>query len=158
MAILTQMAHCLVALFRLSTFEAADIPWDCQRVRRELDLGDTVKRIVDIWEQVPLAMGIELNPRLVAERDNGQLFEGSWLYGMRGLLLVRNYWEAKAAAMAAADAERNGTPELEVDGAMYDNGMPRSDQMDALEFGAMHMDILDDTWVRDILGGYDFHL
>jgi hypothetical protein len=123
-----------------------------------MDLGDTLKRIVDAWEQVPLATGIELSPRLVAERDNGQLLEGSWLYGMRGLLVVRNFWEAKVTTMAAADVERKGGSELEVDGAMYDFGMPGSEQMDALEFGAMHIDILDDTWVRDILGGYDFHL
>jgi hypothetical protein len=104
------------------------------------------------------ATGMEMSPRLVAKRDNGQLLEGSWFYGMRGLLVVRNYWEAKAAAVGAADAERKDGLELEVDGAMYDFGMPGSEQMDALEFGAMHMDILDDTWVRDILGGYDFHL
>lgn len=127
-------------------------------MRREIDLGDTVKHIVDTWEQVPLATGMEMSTRLVAERDGGQLLEGSWLYGMRGLSVVRNYWESKVAAMTTADAERNGGPELEVDGAMYDFGMAGSEQMDALEFGATNMDILDDNWIRDILGGYDFHL
>ena len=70
MAILTQMAHCLVALYRLSTFESPDIPWDRQRVRQELDLGDIIKLIADRWEQVPAAAGIEMGSRRVGERGD----------------------------------------------------------------------------------------
>jgi hypothetical protein len=29
--------------------------------------------------------------------------------------------------------------------------------MDTLEFGPMNMEMLDDTWIRDMLGGYDFN-
>ncbi|KIN06912.1 hypothetical protein OIDMADRAFT_150163 [Oidiodendron maius Zn] len=158
MAILTQMAHCLAALFRLSTFEAPDIPWDRQRIRREMDLGDIVKLIVDSWEQVPQAAGIEIPHQPAGERGDNQMLEGSWLYGMKGLLVVRSFWEAKVAAMAAADAEREGGPGPEDNRAMNEFGIPGSQQMDALEFGAMNMDMLDDTWLRDGLGGYDFNL
>ncbi|KAF4631334.1 hypothetical protein G7Y89_g6795 [Cudoniella acicularis] len=156
MAILTQLGHCLVALFRLSTFEAPDISWDRQRVRREVDLADIVKRILDGLEQAPQVAGIEMNPRLVSEREGGQLLKGSWFYVKKVLLVVKNCWEAKFAAMNAADAEREGGPGPEDNDAVNEFGIPGSQQMDALEFGAMNMDMLDDTWMRDLLGGSKF--
>lgn len=157
MAILTQMGHFLVALFRLSTFEAPDIPWDRQRVRHEIDLGDTIKHIVESWEQVPEVAGMDATPRL-GERGDGQLWEGSWVHAMKGLLLVKSCWEAKVAAMTATDAERGGGLGPEDDGAANGLGIPGLQQMDDLEFGAMNLDMLDDTWVRDMFGGYDFNL
>lgn len=190
MATLTQMGHCLVGLFRLSTFEAPDIPWDRRRVRQEMDLGDIIKHIVESWEQLPIVAGIEIPrsasgkgditklivdswenvPRVASieiprsggqragERGDTQMFEGSWFYAMKGLLVVRSCWEAKVAAMTAADAEREGGPRPEDNGTANEFGIAGSQQMGALDFGAMNLDLMDDTWIRDMLGGCDFNL
>jgi hypothetical protein len=152
------MGHCLIALFRLGTFEAPDIPWDRQRVRREIDLGDTVKHIVDNWEQVPLVAGIITSSRLMRERGDGQLWEGSWIHAMKTLSVVKSCWEAKVAAMDAADAEREGGPRPEDNGAVNGLDISGSQQIDSLEFGGMNVDMLDDTWIKDMFGGYDFNL
>jgi hypothetical protein len=153
MTVLTQMAHCLVALFRLSTFESADIPWDRQRVTQEMHFGNVIKLVVDRCEQVPSVVGIEMAPRRVVEREDGLWPEGSWLHVMNKLLVVGNVWEAKIAAIAAADAERGDGPPPEHNGVVNGFGVHGPQQMDALEFGGMDMDILDDTWIRDMLGG-----
>jgi len=156
-AILTQTCHCLIALFRLSIFEAPDIPWDCQRVRQEIDLGDVVKIIVARLEQVPQVAGIEMSPQLVGE--SGEL-EGTWFYAMKGLLMVKGCWEAKVAAITAADVGREDESPSEDNMHLNvnENGVVEPQQIDALDFGAMNIDMLDDTWIRDILGGYDFNL
>ena len=101
-----------------------------------------------------------MSPRLLVERNGAQVLEGSWLYGMRGLSVVRSYWEAKVASMAVAESERKAGLELEASGnnAMYDFGIPALEHVDTQEFGAMNLDNLDEAWIRDILGGYDFHL
>jgi hypothetical protein len=156
MATLTQMGHCIVALFRLATFEAANISWDRQRVRRELDLGSVIKLIVENFEQVAQAAGIEMEP-LVGERRSGQLLERFWLCAARGFLVVKSCWEAKIAAMTAADAGREGGPGPEVHEAAAEFGVLESQKTDTLEIEAMNLDILDDTWIRDMLGSYDFN-
>jgi hypothetical protein len=55
------MAHCLVALFRLSTFESPDVPWDRQLVRQELDLGAMAQCMADRWGAVPEAAGLDIS-------------------------------------------------------------------------------------------------
>jgi hypothetical protein len=153
MTVLTQSAHCLVSLFRLSTFESPDTPWDRQRVRQELDFGDLIKLLVERCEQVALAEGMEVAPRRASEREDGLWPEGSWLHAMNKLLVVRSVWDVKIAAMAAADAERESGPGPEHNGGLNGFGAHGPQQMDPLEFGNMDMDMLDDTWIRDLLGG-----
>ena len=61
--------------------------------------------------------------------------------------------------MTAADAERESGLGAEDDGAANGLGIPGQQQMEALEFGAMNMDTLDDIWMRDLMGGgYEFNL
>ncbi|CZR65600.1 uncharacterized protein PAC_15500 [Phialocephala subalpina] len=152
-AIVTQMGHCLMALFRLSTLEAPEIAWDCQKVRREIDLGEIIKRIIDSWEQVTRGAGMGMSS--VCENGDAQAHNGPRFYATKVLHVVRNCWEAKIAAMAAADAEgRVGFGED--DGIVNDFGTTGAQHVDAWDFGAMNMDILDDTWMRDVLRGYDF--
>jgi hypothetical protein len=159
MAYFTQMAHCLVALYRLSTFESPDIPWDRQRVRQELDLGDIFKLMADRWEQVPPAAGIEMGFRRAGERGDDQWSGDPWSHTRKRVLGIGNWWEAKVATMAAADAERESGPGAEENRAVNRFGAPGQQQMEALEFGAMNMDTLDDIWIRDLLGGgYEFNL
>jgi len=156
MTVLTQIAHSLVALFRLSTFESPDTPWDCQRVRQELDFGEVIQLVVDRCEQVPSAVGIEMGPRRASEREDGLWPEGSWLHTMNKLLVVRGVWEAKIAAMAAPDAEREDGPGPEHNGTLNGFGVHGTQHMDALDFGGLDIDMLDDNWIRDMLGGgYD---
>jgi hypothetical protein len=147
------MGHCLVALFCLSTFESPDVPWDRQRVRQEMNFGDMVQLIVDRWEQAPQANGIEMSPATVEFTDDGVFSEQSWFHAMKRILVVKNLWEAKVATMTAADAERAGGLIPEHGGGMNGLGAADMQQMDAMEFGGMNIDLLDDTWVKDMLGG-----
>lgn len=156
MAMVTQMGHNLMALFRLSTLEAPDIAWDCQRLRRELDLGEIVKRIIDSWEQVPQAVGIDMKSIRESQSGDAQARNRPCYYAIRVLYVVRSCWETKVAAMAAADAEHNGASGVGNDGIMNEFGTSGLQQADTWDFGAMNMDMLDDAWMRDILGGYDF--
>jgi hypothetical protein len=122
--------------------------------------GDITKLIVDSWEHVPRVAGIEIHRsggEKGSERGNAQLFEGSWFYAMKGLLVVRSCWDAKVAAMAAADAEREGGTGSEDNGTANEFRIPGSQQMGALDFGAMNIDMMDDSWIRDMLGGYDLN-
>lgn len=118
-------------------------------MRQELDLGDIVKLMADRWEQVPPAAGIEMGSRRVGERGD-QCSGDPWSHTRKRILGIGNWWEAKVAAMTAADAERESGLRAEV---------PGQQQMEALEFGAMNMDTLDDIWMRDLMGGgYEFNL
>ncbi|KAE9373028.1 hypothetical protein N431DRAFT_544205 [Stipitochalara longipes BDJ] len=154
---LTQMAHCLVALFRLSTFESPGVPWDRQRVRQEMDFGDIVQLIVDRFDKIPQASGIEVSPGRVEVTEDGQKSEQSWFYEMRRILVVRPLWEAKVAAMTGVIAERTGGLGPQNNSAVNECGGLGMQQMDNMDFGGMNVDMLDDNWIRDMLGGgYDF--
>lgn len=144
-----QMAHCLVVLFRLSIFESPDVPWDRQRVRQELDFGELVRLWALRWENVPAAAGLDTD--IMGEKG-----EGPWSFTRKRFLILANYWDAKVAAMAAADAEKKGGQAMEDDGTLNGFGAPGQQPMDALDFGAVSMDSLDDVWMRDMFGGYEF--
>jgi hypothetical protein len=60
--------------------------------------------------------------------------------------------------MIAADAERDGELVPEDNGAVNKFGTPVLQQMVSLEFGATNINMLDDTWIRDMFGAYDFNL
>ncbi len=154
MAILAQMAHCLVALFRLSTFESPNVLWDRQRVRQELDLGEVVKLMSDRWGGVSAAAGLDTS----GMGENG---EDLWILTKR-FMGIGNWWEMKVAAAAAAatEAEReggrgvavghgNGNGNEVVDGL----GVPGPQQMEAMDFAAMNVDFLEDVWIKDLLAG-----
>jgi len=150
------MAHCVVALFRLSTFESPGVTWDREIIRQDMDLGDVLQLIVDRWDKIPQANGIEMPPGRVEATGDGQMSEQSWFHAMKKLLVVRTFWEAKVAAMTAMNSQlANGV------GQQYhstdNDGELGMQQMDNLDFGGMNVDMLDDNWIRDMLGGgYDF--
>jgi hypothetical protein len=92
------------------------------------------------------------------ERGDDQWSGDPWSHARKRVLGIGNWWEAKAAAMKAADAERESGPRSEENGAVSGFGLPEQQQIEALEFGEMNIDMLDDTWMNDLLGGYDFSL
>lgn len=143
MAILTQMAHCLGALFSLSTFESPDVPWDRQRVRQELDLGEMVKLMLGRWKGVPAAPGLDTG-------GMGEKGEDLWTLTKRSMG-IGNWWETKvaAAAAAAAESEREGGHDVAMghgngNGNEVVNGFGvlGQQQMEARDFAAMNMDPL----------------
>jgi hypothetical protein len=155
MAILSQMAHCLVALFRLSTFESPNIPWDHQRIRsEELDLGEILAIMVDRWEKVPQAAGIETCPQRVGERDE-QWAGDPWSHARKRIQGIKDWWQARVTATRGMDTPEN--TRAEDNGAMDELGL-QGQQMEAMELGAMNMETLDDMWIRGLLGGgYDIN-
>jgi hypothetical protein len=122
-------------------------------VRQEMDFGDVVKLVVDRWDQLPQANGIEVLPE---RTENSQELDQSWFHAMRRILVIKNLWEAKAGAMVASDAERTGGLGTEENG--IPNGFAEPGMQPAWEFGGVNLDLLDDIWMRDMLGGnYDFN-
>jgi hypothetical protein len=150
------MAHCLVTLFRLSTFEYPDIPWNRQRVREELDFGKIVQLIVDRFAQVPQASGLELSPRIIHIIEHGTESEQPWFHTMGRIMVLRSLWEAKVTAMTLAEAEKESGRLSNDNEAMVGLGGPSMHHMEPMDFGVMNIDMSDDSWIRDMLGGgYD---
>ena len=150
MAIFSQLAHCMVALFRLSTFECPGVQWDRQRVRQELDLREILRLWQERWQMVPAAAGLDAD--LTSDKD-----EGPWVYTHRTLLVIGKWWEARVACMIAAERQSDAGQGVEGNGTAEGFGMPQQHQIEAMDFTAMNLDGWDDTWMRDMLGGgYDY--
>jgi hypothetical protein len=124
-----------------------------------MDFGDIVKLIVDRWEQVPEANGIEMSPGRAEITEDGQESEQPLFHAMKKLLAVKSLWDMKVAAMTAADASEGASGLVpEEHGAAGGAWGPGMHIMDSLEFGPMNMEMLDDNWIRDMLGGgFDFN-
>lgn len=147
MEIFAQMSHCIVALFRISTFEAPGVPWDRQRVREELDLAEVLKIWTQRWEAVPAAAGLDTSDMTNKDDD-------IWASTMTRLVAIRSWWEMKLQGMIAADSERDRRIGMGENGSADGFGTSgQQQQMEALDFGALNMDFMDDAWMRDILGG-----
>lgn len=148
MAILAQMAHCIIALFRVNTFESPDFPWDRQRAIQEMDFGNVVKIMTERWSRIHEEAGLTLNTPIDKAID-------PWTCTNRRITGMANWWEAKLGAMAAAEREGDNSQGILQNGlgsASVGLGQP---QMDGIVFPAvnMNMDFLDDIWIRDLLGG-----
>ena len=87
MPIFTQMAFCILALFRLSTFD--DPVWDRGLVRETADLSLILGQIVEKNSQVK-AMA-KLDPDTSEDKD---LFSGN----ARTIKAIKTWWDAKVAA------------------------------------------------------------
>jgi hypothetical protein len=147
LAFFTYLAHSLVALFRLSTFESPDIPWDRHRVIQELDMKEVLRLWSLRWSQVPAAAGLE-----ESERNGGN--SDVWTYTKDKLTSISAWFELKMASMSAADDERHNGRASE--GSETLNGsLPVQHQMD-VDFPTINFDPLDEAWMRDMLGGFDF--
>jgi hypothetical protein len=119
-----------------------------------MNFGDIVQLVVDRWEQFHEANGIKMSPRTVeVTTEDDVSSEQSWLHAMKRIVVLRSLWEAKLAAMTAADAEKAGGLMPEENGGMNGLGGPGMQQMDAMEFGGVNVDLFDDAWIKDMLGG-----
>ncbi|OBT72654.1 hypothetical protein VF21_08578 [Pseudogymnoascus sp. 05NY08] len=157
MALMAQMAHFLVALYRLSTFECPGVSWDRQLVREEVDLGVMINLLTEKWGRVPAAAGID---------TTGPGLHNIWMLTNRMLGKIAHWWEMKvvapaAAATAAADAEnRLGGQNLTIghensggNEGIHGFGAQGQLPMQDIDFGTTNMDLLDDVWMRDLLAG-----
>ncbi|KAF2425517.1 hypothetical protein EJ08DRAFT_700324 [Tothia fuscella] len=133
-AIFGNLAHCLITMFRLHTFESPGIPWDLKQVRQEMDIREVVKEWIDRWKSVPHAAGL-----IVDSQE-----ESPWSYTRKRLITIAKWWELRMAA----DAEREGLSNPESrEGPGLDVPLPDFD------FGAMDVEFLDDMWGSDVFGG-----
>jgi hypothetical protein len=139
----------MVALFRLSTFETPGIPWDRQRVIAELNFGELIRTWAERWEGVPNAAGLDIN-------KEGENEESPWCYTRKLLLVILNWWEVKIAPKIAADTRKSGGQGTEENTAMDTTKTPGQQPME-MDFAVANLDLLDDVWMKDILGGgYEF--
>ena len=141
MTVFIQKAHCLVALFQLSTFELAGIPWDRQRVLEELNFGDVARTLADRWDKVPVSA--VLNSDFRSEND-----ESPWTFGRRAILFLLNWWETKIAPKLSKSADQG------VEETLADASKTLDQQEgDTMDFAPVNLDFLDDVWMKDMLGG-----
>ncbi|OBT73988.1 hypothetical protein VF21_05994 [Pseudogymnoascus sp. 05NY08] len=144
---LTQLGHCLAALYRLTSFESADVAWCGGRVRVELDIGDVTRLLAERWDAVSRA-------------DWGGEGLDPWPHATKRALGIGSWWEAKVAKLGPRDTDGGSVGGPKVLEAVAGPGVPEQQSIEALEFdGAVDIDILDDPWMMDLLGGgYDFNM
>lgn len=151
MVMFTQAAHCMVALFRLTTFEAPGVHWDRQKVLKDFDFGQLMKTWMDRWEGIPAAAGLDVD--ISSETE-----ESPWVHTRKMIMGIVNWWEAKIKPMLEKDARM--APEVDQhlsNGNEGLNGFDTDQQMEGIDFPAVNLDFLDDEWMRHALGsGYEF--
>jgi hypothetical protein len=146
MPIFNQLAHCMIVLFRLSTFESPGVHWDRKRVRQELDLGEMVKLMASRWEEVATALGLH---EVHVEDISGPTSDHDpdpWTYTRKKLLLVAHFWEMKLASMVQ---DEDGGP------MTADNNSSAFSGFDTVQFEQMdfsNMDFLNDIWMGEYSG------
>lgn len=151
MSTYSQMAHCLVALYRLTTFESPDVPsWDRQRVLRELNFGDLLRDWRDRWERVPRAAGLDIDLRNELDDD-----ENPWSYCKRGLTTILHWWDIKIAPRLVNDTAKESQPVVDHGGNSTETNPSNADFNSLLmeDFSAVDTSFIDDAWMRDMLGG-----
>lgn len=101
MAVFTQMAHCIIALFRLSTL---DYPgWDCGVVRNLANLSAILGQIINNMVQVKPAAGLDRG-----DPEDKDIFSAKF----RKVDKIKTWWDSKVAA------ESNGLDAIVADEAM----------------------------------------
>ncbi|KFY07957.1 hypothetical protein V492_06681 [Pseudogymnoascus sp. VKM F-4246] len=144
-ATLTQLGHCLAALYRLTSFESPDVAWCGDRVRVELDIGHVTRLLAERWDEV-------------SQADGGEGELDPWLNATKRALGIGSWWEGKVARLgpqASGEGIGEGEKAREPVAGLV---VPEQQQLEALEFDAVDIDILDDPWMMDLLGGgYDFN-
>ncbi|KAF1985123.1 hypothetical protein K402DRAFT_380016 [Aulographum hederae CBS 113979] len=174
MAIFTHLGHNLVSLFRLTTLDTPDLPaWDRQRVRREIDLGDTIKILVRNIEGVPAVLGKDSQSQTQTESSSDANRDGdldSWSFTKHRLVVILNWWESKFSATFAPDPDGGrATVDQQENSNAAVEPVANANAVDALvarqqqhlygipDYASMNTDFMDDVWMHDFLGGgYDF--
>jgi hypothetical protein len=144
MATFTQMAHCLVVLFRLSTLEAPGIPWDKQRVVKELSFGDVVRTWAKRWDTI--AQSIKLDGETASELE-----EYPWFCAQKTLAYLLHVWDTKILPKLNLDTTSAENGGLGVQNSTSAAGM--NDKFDVMDFSVMTSDFPDDTFMREVFEG-----
>ena len=113
------MAHSIIALYRLSTFDEPD--WDRGLVRDTANLSLILGQLVTQLAHVKAAVGLDLG-----SSEDTDLFNTT----SRTLGSIKTWWDSKVAAETVGPAT-----------AGFDETMAE-----------VPMELLDDTWLKDILG------
>jgi hypothetical protein len=147
MPIFNQLAHCLIVLFRLSTFESLSVQWDRKNVRQELDLGQMVKLMASRWEEVATAAGLDQGLMNQIMSPTSDPDEGPWAYTRKKLLVVAHFWETKLASMVQIE---EGRPATAQSNNLSDFVTLDQQQIEGMGFSSMGF--LNNIWTEDLSG------
>jgi hypothetical protein len=148
LAIFTQMAHCMISLFRLSIFKSSGVSWDRQRVRKELEFGEVVNVWIKNGKGVPGATGMDL--------DMPDSSENVWSHLVKRLSLVVEWWDTKVVPMLVTSD--SGVQASKDNSERFSFHAPGPQMGEALDLTAASLDLFDDAWMRDMLSGSDEYM
>ncbi|KAB8301529.1 hypothetical protein EYC80_003377 [Monilinia laxa] len=150
--IYTHLAHCIVALYRLSVFE--DPQWDVQLVRQQLDFSAILDRIIKTWENVRDAAGLDEGMTKVDDFD-------IYTTNSKRIALIKTWWDAKVAAETSGSVPSEKFPNINGSGSGCENisTQPMAlTQTQGLEIPTFAMDmgqeLWDDGWWQDVFGAW----
>ena len=89
-SIFTQIAHCIITLYRLLTFESAD--WDIGLAKETVDWSALLGSIIDRMKQVKTAAGLD-----AGRPENLDVYHAT----AQRLHIIKEWWDAKMAAEVA---------------------------------------------------------
>ncbi|KAF5874200.1 putative zn 2cys6 transcription factor protein [Botrytis fragariae] len=150
--IYTHMAHCMVALYRLSVFE--DPQWDVHLVRQQLDLSFILGQIVKTWENVKGEAGLDTGLTRVDDVD-------IYTSNAKRIGLIKTWWDAKVAGEASSNVSSDKF--ANVNGSENGNGNLSTEpvhqtQGQGFELPTFNMDmgqdLWDDGWWQDVFGAW----
>ena len=87
MAVCIQLAHCMIALYRLSTFECQE--WDRSQVRNFANLSEILDRLISNFAQVKTTL--ELDQGILEDKD-------IFYVTSRTLSHIKTWWDSKITA------------------------------------------------------------
>ena len=109
-------------------------------------IGDVTRLLAERWDAVSRADGDEegLHP---------------WPHATKRALGIGSWWEGKVSKLGPRTSDGVSGEGGEVREAVAGPVVPEQQQIEALEFDAVDIDILDDPWMMDLLGGgYDLNM
>ncbi|PQE19074.1 Zn(II)2Cys6 transcription factor protein [Rutstroemia sp. NJR-2017a BBW] len=144
--IYTHLAHCIVALYRLSVFEHTN--WDIGMVRRELDLSVVLEKVVKMFESVKEASGLDTE-----DCDSNFETNNIMVYSTMGKRIgqIKTWWNAK---MAAENSANN----------VVNNSMGAGEVTDTMGTNPFAVEPIqdfwpgDDTWWQDVFGPWNIQV
>lgn len=101
MSVNSQLAHCLVALSRLSSFNHPE--WDLKLVRQTVNFSDIIEKVADKFTQSKIALN--LNP--TNQEEPHSFFEA-----IRRLHSIKDWWKAKLAAEESSGQEKAAVDQM----------------------------------------------
>ena len=122
----TQLAHSIVMLYRLVTFDHPG--WDRDLAKRVCGFAEVLNAVTDRMEQVQLAAGLDYS----GDPSHLKLFDTN----ARKMALIRSWWQAKESAQIPSPRLRPPDPSEAT--------------------GTSPMNLSSETWLNDMLMTEDF--